>query len=589
MEEKQNHTVTFFDILRAHARGARGRYAYFWVAVVAFSGSALSGIFAPIYLKELFDGLSRGATPEELIALLYVFTVISLAGWTAGRIGFWFLNILESYSMATLAQDALAYMLGHSYSFYQNNFTGSLTQRVRRFSGAFERLVDTLVMTLIPIAITIAGSIIVVYQENQVLAYILLGWICVFLILNYIFSMFKLPYDVRRAALDSETTGVLSDIVSNHNAITLFASQAEENRAFKDVTERRAYAMWTTWTLASVFDGFQALIMILVTFGVFYVSIGYWSAGIISIGTFALIQIYLIRLSDKMWDLGRVIRNVYEAMADSREMVEIMHQSYDITDSQNAAPLVVQNASVTYERMSFNYNDSRRVLSDVSLSIVPGQKVALVGPSGAGKTTFVRLLLRLHDVTEGSISIDGQDIRSVTLASLRHAVSLVPQDPVLFHRTLMENIRYGRLDATDDEVIAAAKLAHCHEFIEALPEKYETYVGERGIKLSGGERQRVAIARAILKNAPILILDEATSSLDSQSESLIQDALDVLMKGKTVLVIAHRLSTIRKMDRILVVDDGGIKEDGSHDELLKNPASLYKSLWELQAGGFMKE
>jgi ABC-type multidrug transport system fused ATPase/permease subunit len=225
----------------------------------------------------------------------------------------------------------------------------------------------------------------------------------------------------------------------------------------------------------------------------------------------------------------------------------------------------------------------------VSLEIAPGQKVALVGPSGAGKTTFVRLLLRLYDVTDGSICIDGQDIRSVTLESLRHAVSLVPQDPVLFHRTLMENIRYGRFDATDDEVIAAAKLAHCHEFIEALPEKYETYVGERGIKLSGGERQRVAIARAILKNAPILILDEATSSLDSHSESLIQDALDVLMGGKTVLVIAHRLSTIRKMDRILVVDEGGIKEDGSHDELLQNDSSLYKQLWNLQAGGFMKE
>jgi ABC-type multidrug transport system fused ATPase/permease subunit len=221
------------------------------------------------------------------------------------------------------------------------------------------------------------------------------------------------------------------------------------------------------------------------------------------------------------------------------------------------------------------------------LEIPGGQKVALVGPSGAGKTTFVRLLLRLFDVKGGSITVDGQDISDATLDSLHRAIALVPQDPVLFHRTLLENIRYGRSDATDEEVYEAARLAHCDEFIDAFPEKYATYVGERGVKLSGGERQRIAIARAILKDAPILILDEATSSLDSRSEFLIQDALDSLMKGKTAIVIAHRLSTIRKMDRILVIEGGAIKEDGSHDELLKKPESLYRKLWELQAGGFM--
>ena len=212
---------------------------------------------------------------------------------------------------------------------------------------------------------------------------------------------------------------------------------------------------------------------------------------------------------------------------------------------------------------------------------------AIIGPSGCGKSTFIRLILRLYDLAGGKILIDDNDIHSVTQGSLRENVSLVPQDPVLFHRTLMENIRYGRKDATDEEVYQAARLAHCDEFVQALPLKYETYVGERGIKLSGGERQRIAIARAILKNAPILILDEATSSLDSESESLIQDALDVLMKNKTTIVIAHRLSTIRKMDRIIVMDGGAIIEDNTHDELLKNEHSLYGRLWKLQAGGFI--
>ena len=228
------------------------------------------------------------------------------------------------------------------------------------------------------------------------------------------------------------------------------------------------------------------------------------------------------------------------------------------------------------------------MLHDFTLTIEGGQKVALVGPSGAGKSTITKLLLRLFDVKGGSIEVDGQNITKVTQDSLREAISFVPQEPILFHRTLMENIRYGRLDATNEEVLEAAKKAHCHEFISSLPQGYETFVGERGVKLSGGERQRVAIARAILKNSPILVLDEATSSLDSESESLIQDALNVLMEGKTVIVIAHRLSTIMKMDRIIVLQNGAIVADGTHNELLAD-GGLYQKLWSIQAGGFLAE
>jgi ATP-binding cassette, subfamily B, bacterial len=262
---------------------------------------------------------------------------------------------------------------------------------------------------------------------------------------------------------------------------------------------------------------------------------------------------------------------------------------HEIVDNPGSMPLVLKNGKIEFKDVKFFFNPDKPVLNNISFVVEPGEKVGLVGPSGAGKSTLVRLLLRFFDIKNGEILIDGQNIQKITMESLHDNLSLVPQDPILFHRTLSENIRYGRSDATDEEVREAARMAHCDEFIEALPNKYDTYVGERGVKLSGGERQRVAIARAIIKNAPILILDEATSSLDSHSEALIQDALQTLMKGKTVIVIAHRLSTIRKMDRIIVIEGGEIVEEGNHDKLSETEGSLYKKLWTLQAGGFLLE
>jgi len=309
----------------------------------------------------------------------------------------------------------------------------------------------------------------------------------------------------------------------------------------------------------------------------------------VSLGIFAMIQSYVFTIIDNTWGFSRVIRNIYQSYADAKEMVEILLLPHEITDSNLAKELVVNEGEIKFENLNFNFNETRRVLENINLAIKPGEKIALVGPSGAGKTTFIRLILRLYSATSGEILIDGQNIEEVTQESLRKNISLVPQDPILFHRTLAENISYGKPDATKEEIEKAAELAHCSEFIKNLPLGFDTYVGERGIKLSGGERQRVAIARAILKNAPILILDEATSSLDSRSEALIQDALNNLMKDKTTIVIAHRLSTIQKMDRIILIDGGKVVEEGTHQSLLKKKNSLYKKLWELQAGGFLKD
>ncbi len=299
-----------------------------------------------------------------------------------------------------------------------------------------------------------------------------------------------------------------------------------------------------------------------------------------------LLQSYVIRLVENLWNFASIVRTFYDGFADAQEMAVILDKPYSVSDNPTVS-LSTTKGDLEFKDVTYIYDkNNTKVFDNFSLTIPAGQKVAIIGSSGAGKSTFVKLIMRLFDVTQGSICIDGVDIRNISQENLRSQISFVPQEPVLFHRTLMENIRYGRRDATEEEVKKAAELAHCTEFIENLPYKYETYVGERGVKLSGGERQRVAIARAILKDAPILVLDEATSSLDSQSEVLIQDALHNLIKGKTTIVIAHRLSTIREMDRIVVIANGKIVEEGKHEELIKKIDGEYKKLWDLQAGGF---
>jgi ABC-type multidrug transport system fused ATPase/permease subunit len=296
----------------------------------------------------------------------------------------------------------------------------------------------------------------------------------------------------------------------------------------------------------------------------------------------------VIQVTHRLWSFSRIIRDLYESFADAKEMAEIMLRPHEIAQNEDAKTLIAEKGKIEFINVTFGFGDNPPVIRGLSLSIAPGERIALVGPSGAGKTTFVKLLMRFYDPKEGAVLIDGQRISDVDIVSLRNALALVPQDPSLFHRSLLENIRYGRPDASDDEVIAAARLANCDKFINVLPLGYETLVGERGVKLSGGERQRVAIARAFLRNAPILILDEATSSLDSESEGYIQDALLRLMQGRTTIVIAHRLSTIRHMDRIIVMEEGKISEDGTHEKLIKG-GGKYSLLWSLQQGGFLQD
>lgn len=554
--------------------------------------AAFLDVVIPWYFKQFFDVLAAGgpgpAAAKSLIGILVIIAGLNLIQWIFWRIATFTNSYFQPRILADLANDCFAYLHKHSFAFFNNSFVGSLVKRVKWFVRAFEVVADRITWDLLPLVVNIGAIAVVLFWINIYLGLSVTIWMIVFLAINWGFTKYKLKYDIRRSEAETETTKVLADTITNQGNVKLFNGYQRALKEFKQVIENLRWLQSFTWALGSGMEALQGFLMIGLEIGLFYLAIKLWQRGILTVGDFVLIQSYLINIFNRVWEFGRVIRNIYENLADAEEMTVILNTPHEIQDIPGAKKLKVSAGKIEFKSVTFNYHQTRSVLKNFNLTIKPGERLALIGPSGAGKTTVVHLLLRMYDVTGGEILIDNQNIAKVAQESLWENISLVPQDPILFHRPLMENIRYGKPKATDQEVIAAAKVAHCHEFIIKSPDGYNTYVGERGIKLSGGERQRVAIARAILRNAPILILDEATSSLDSKSESLIQDALDKLMKGKTVIVIAHRLSTIRKMDRIVVIANKGIVEEGSHQDLLNKKDGIYLKLWQLQAGGFIK-
>ena len=579
-------------ILRVFWQHAR-QYKLAVFLIIFFHASVhIVETIVPLYYKKFFDVLASASTPTESVVQQLFFLIAVIAGlygivWLFRRVSQFSITYLQPHVKADLIRTSFAYLEHHSYRFFSNNFAGSLVRRVNRLDRSFETLTDQILYAYLPFLVTFPIIISVLSARHWLLGTVFTVWLFVFMAVQYAVTVWKQKYNIALAAKDSETTGVLSDSISNITTVKSFAGEAKESSMVYGITEELRRLRFKTWTIDEWINTAQGALFIVVEMGLMYVAVLLWRRGMVTVGDFALIQAYIIRAFDRVWHLGQTMRKTYEAMADAHEMVEILEMPHEVRDQPRAKKLLISKGEIMFANVSFNFNETRSILKNFNLHIKGGEKVALVGPSGAGKTTVTKLLFRFYDIAAGEILIDGQNIAKITQESLRKAISLVPQEPILFHRTLMENIRYGRFDASDEEVIEAAKKAHCHEFISRLPEGYGTYVGERGIKLSGGERQRVAIARAILKNAPILVLDEATSSLDSESEMLIQDALSVLMQKKTVIVIAHRLSTIMKMDRIIVMEEGDIIAMGTHEALL-GQGGVYKKLWEIQAGGFIQ-
>jgi len=572
---------------------------YYWQVIRHFKMSffsviiftilvAVIEIYTPLQYLKLWNVLNTNnfTLVSEAKSIILFVLFLNILGWVIRRISGFTFAYFESGVMADLRKQAFSYMMGHSHSFFINNFGGSLTQKINKYARAFEKLLDSMVFMGIPLIVRAVGTVVAIYTLLPKYALILGVFCIVFLVTAFIYIRYKLKYDVFASEADTKTTGALSDSISNHSSVQLFTGIEYENKRVGNVIDNQRKKTNFNWNLWEGLTSIQAFYYVAVEFIIFWVALGDWRLGLMTLPIMVLLQGYLVRLIQSLFSFGQIVRAYYESFADAREMATILSTPYEIIDNP---VLSVENikGEVVFDKVTYIYeNNNSKVLNNFSLTIPAGQKIAIVGSSGAGKTTFVRLLMRLFNLNSGKITIDGVNISDISQENLREKISFVPQDPVLFHRTLMENIRYGRREATDAEVLRAAHLAHCDEFIDALPYGYDTYVGERGVKLSGGERQRVAIARAILKNAPILVLDEATSSLDSHSEALIQDALHTLIEGKTTIVIAHRLSTIREMNRIIVLEKGKIVEDGNHEDLSTKEKGLYKKLWDLQAGGF---
>lgn len=434
--------------------------------------------------------------------------------------------------------------------------------------------------------VVLVGVFVVLTKESSTISLIFLIWIVLHITVVSFFVKRKMKYDVLEASQDSKISGRLADVFSNISAVKFFSARNSEIDSFRKYTDEGAVRSRRASFLGGKIDVMQGIFIIFVQSIVLYLMISFWIDNKISTGTVVLIQTYLVIIFERLWDFSNSLARFMKSAADMKEIVDIFEIAPDILDPEKPEKLKMKEGHIVFKDVFFKYKSSDEVLTNFNLNIKPGERIGIVGHSGAGKSTLTKLLLRFNDVVSGAITIDGQDIRNITQDDLRSVVSYVPQEPILFHRPIKENINYGKPNATEQEIVAVAKKAHADEFISKLRRGYDTLVGERGVKLSGGERQRVAIARAMLKDSPILMLDEATSSLDSISESYIQEAFGELMKGKTTIVIAHRLSTIQKMDRIIVLENGQIAEEGTHKELLEKKGS-YADLWNHQTGGFL--
>lgn len=558
--------------------------------VVAVLLSTLADVLTPLYSGRLVDALVTGSPADSTAGdaafeAFVMLLALSLGAIVLHHITLMLIVRLTLKMMTDIASGAFYRIQRFSTDWHANSFAGSTVRKVTRGMWALDLLNDTLLMALAPSVIMLIGSTALMAWYWPLMGVITGIGSLIFIAVT---ATLSLGYVAPMASLanrwDTKLGGSLADAVSCNMVVKGFGAESREDARLAKVLTKWRDRTQRTWVRGTYNNSTQGAMLLLLRAAIIGFALILWSRGQASAGDITFVLTSFFILQGYLREVGMHIRNLQRSINDMEELVDIQSQPLGIDDLPGAKPIRITNGKIEFDNVTFHYGAHSTPLYDrFSVTIRAGERVGLVGHSGSGKTTFVKLIQRLHDLKSGQIRIDGQDIANVSQASLRQQIAIVQQEPILFHRSLAENIAYARPGATQDEIEDAARQASAHEFIMGLPKGYGTLVGERGVKLSGGERQRVAIARAFLADAPVLILDEATSSLDSESEMLIQQAMERLMLGRTTLVIAHRLSTVRALDRLLVFDHGRIAEEGNHEALIGLNGGIYRGLFELQA------
>lgn len=593
-KEKKERIVTWREVMRFADHYWRPRVWLGAGSAILMLSSVLMDAVVPVYTGRIVDAMTAHTAGDATAmdaawAAFWGFTVLALLHqlFRIGSILIW--NRFAVENLQAIVVDGLRKVQRFSSDWHANTFAGGTVRKITRGMWSFDSFEDTILMGLLP-AITIMIGVTVMLSVSLPLV----GGLAAVMILAYcaisIWMSVKIlaPRFRASAEFDTKVGATLADIITGNPTVKSFGTEKREDKLFADTVRFWRNKSLHAWQTGVGADAVRSAMRLFMTASMVATTIVLWSTGKATPGDIVLVITTFFIIGGYLRDIGMHISHLQRAVSDMEDIIEFWLREDDVVDAQGAKTLSVTRGNradlISFDRVGFEYpNTGKKIYRDLKVDIHAGEKLALVGPSGSGKSTFVKLIQRLYNVSEGVIRIDGQDISQVTQESLRQSISLVPQDPILFHRSLSENIAYGNPGATPEQIVDAAKKAFAHDFIMSLPKGYDTLVGERGVKLSGGERQRVAIARAILADAPILILDEATSSLDSISEHYIQQALERLMEGRTTITIAHRLSTIQKADRILVFDHGKIIEQGSHAQLMANPKSRYKALYDMQA------
>lgn len=593
--EKKKAASTTKRTLHYYWQVTRKHFGLFSLLMAStFLFVALLSYGNPYVMSLVVDKVSAGPVPPDRVfsefgPFIFALIAINVFGQAASKLqdyAMYKLQIAASYDLATMSFDALC---NQSMSFHSNRFGGTLVSQTAKFMSAYQLLLETITFPFLPVACSIIFTCAILAPRVPVYVAILMALLTLYACVSYYMYKRILHLNEQAAGAQNHLSGELSDSVANILAVKTYGREDYERSLFdaanKDVVARDSKRMQASLTRGIVTACIAVTIMAAVS--VFIAGGNAWYG--ITPGTLVMMFTYTYTVTNQFNFINNGLQRFNRAFGDASGMTAALDEPRLVADSPDAFDLEVSEGSIDFAGIGFDYDDGgvkTRVFDGFDLHIPAGQRVGLVGASGAGKTTLTKLLLRLSDIQEGRIEIDGQNIADATQQSLRRRIAYVPQESLLFHRSVAENIAYGRPDATMEQIREAARRANALEFIERLPQGFDTVTGERGVKLSGGQRQRIAIARAILADCPILVLDEATSALDSESEKMVQDALAELMRGRTAVVVAHRLSTVAGLDRIVVLENGRIVEDGAHDELIE-AGGVYAGLWNRQTGAYL--